>query len=215
MATATLQRRGAGATGARAVGGASSPGMTGRPASADDVVAPRLAMADDARGDEAFAELYAAHYAEAVRLAYLLCGQQERAEDAVADAFVKVWRAWRRGRIDSPRAYIRRAVVNTVNSRFRRLALERRELTRRSGDARGARAADEHLSERDELFAALAKLPQRQRTAIVLRYWEDLSEAGTAEVMGVATGTVKSSVSRGIATLRDLVGEVRDEGEVG
>ena len=214
MATATLLRGGASVTGARAVGGA-PPGAPPRPPSATGAVGPRAAMADDARGDEAFAELYAAHYAEAVRLAYLLCGQQERAEDAVADAFVKVWRAWRRGRIDSPRAYIRRAVVNTVNSRFRRLALERRELTRRSGDARGARADDEQVSERDALFTALAQLPQRQRTAIVLRYWEDLSEADTAEVMGVATGTVKSSVSRGIASLRELVGDRPDEGGAG
>ena len=208
MATATLLPRGASATGARALDGVPhgvSPGT--------DAAGSRAAVADDARSDEAFAELYAEHYAEAVRLAYLLCGQQERAEDAVADAFVKVWRAWRRGRIDNPRAYIRRAVVNTINSRFRRLALERRELARRSGDARGVRGDDEQVSERDELFTALAQLPQRQRTAIVLRYWEDLSEADTAEIMGVATGTVKSSVSRGITNLRELVGDASDGGQ--
>jgi DNA-directed RNA polymerase specialized sigma24 family protein len=72
-----------------------------------------------------FAGVFAAHHAEALRLAYLLCGDQQRAEDAVADAFVKVWRRWERGDIASPRAYIKRAVANEVNSRFRRLRLER------------------------------------------------------------------------------------------
>ena len=212
MATTTLRRGGVSAKGARASDDAPTKALPGT-TPATDVAGPQAVVADDARGDEAFAELYAEHYAEAVRLAYLLCGQQERAEDAVADAFVKVWRAWRRGRIDNPRAYIRRAVVNTVNSRFRRLALERRELARRSGDARGARGDDDQVSERDELFTALAQLPQRQRTAIVLRYWEDLSEADTAEVMGVAIGTVKSSVSRGIANLRGLIGDPSVGGE--
>lgn len=162
-------------------------------------------VADDLELEEGFSELYAAHHAEAVRLAYLLCGHQERAEDAVGDAFVKVWRAWNRGGIENPRAYIRRAVVNTVNSRFRRLALERREAERRSGDARGPERSDERLAQRDELVDALARLPARQRTAIVLRYWADLSEADAAEAMGVSPGTVKSSLSRGIQRLRDLV----------
>ncbi|MPZ89170.1 MAG: hypothetical protein GEU81_14105, partial [Nitriliruptorales bacterium] len=89
-----------------------------------------------------FADVYAAHHAEALRLAYLLCGDAHRAEDAVADAFVKVWRRWERGGIDSPRAYVRRAVVNEVNSRFRRLRLERREAQRRTGDDRGTQRHD-------------------------------------------------------------------------
>lgn len=155
--------------------------------------------------DDEFSDLYTAHHAEAVRLAYLLCGDRERAEDAVADAFVKVWRAWRRGGIDNPRAYIRRAVVNTVNSRFRRLALERREAERRTGDERGPERSDERIAQRDELFDALEMLPRRQRTAIVLRYWGDLSEADAAEAMGVSPGTVKSSLSRGLDRLRTLV----------
>src|SRR5688572_32676184 len=95
-----------------------------------------------------FADVYAAHHAEALRLAYLLCGDAHRAEDAVADAFVKVYRRMRRGDITSPRAYVRRAVVNELNSRFRRLALERREAAKRTGDDRGARSADEQLADR-------------------------------------------------------------------
>ncbi|MGH8897070.1 MAG: SigE family RNA polymerase sigma factor [Egibacteraceae bacterium] len=154
-----------------------------------------------------FADVYAAHHREAVRLAYLLCGDPHRAEDAVAEAFVKVYRQWRVGRITQPRAYIRRAVVNEVNSRFRRLALERRQAAVRSGDDRGARAPDQQVADADEMIAALAQLPTRQRTAIVLRYYLDLSEQDAATAMGVSVGTVKSSVSRGLERMRALVGE--------
>jgi RNA polymerase sigma-70 factor (sigma-E family) len=154
-----------------------------------------------------FAELFAAHHAEALRLAYLLAGDHHRAEDAVSEAFVRIYRAWRRGSIEQPRAYIRRAVVNEVNSRFRRLALERREAVRRHGDDRGVRGADEQVADHDQMFTALRQLPERQRTAVVLRYYADLSEAETAAAMGVAVGTVKSSVSRGLDRLRDLVKE--------
>lgn len=152
-----------------------------------------------------FADVFAAHHAEALRLAYLLTGDRHRAEDVVSDAFVKVYRRWRRGGIDQPRAYIRRAVVNEANSRFRRLAVERREAEKRSGDQRGTRAADEQVVDEALLFAALQMLPQRQRTAVVLRYYNDLSEADTAALMGVSVGTVKSTVSRGLNRLRAIV----------
>ncbi|WP_165492196.1 SigE family RNA polymerase sigma factor [Egibacter rhizosphaerae] len=156
---------------------------------------------------EDFTAIFAAHHDEAVRLAYLICGDQDRAEDAVADAMVKVWRAWQRGRIDNPRAYLRRAVVNQVNSRFRRLALERREAERRVGDDRGPRDPDTQVVDRDEIFEALQQLPSRQRTAIVLRYYEDLPEREAADLMGCSVGTVKSAVSRGLERLRSMVGE--------
>lgn len=154
-----------------------------------------------------FADVCAAHHADALRLAYLLTGDADRAEDAVADAFVKCYRRWRTGGIDQPRAYVRRAVVNEVNSRFRRLAVERREAAKRHGDTRGTRSADEQVVDRDEVFAALQALPARQRTAIVLRYYHDLSEADTAEAMAISVGTVKSSVSRGMERLRGLLSE--------
>jgi RNA polymerase sigma-70 factor (sigma-E family) len=154
-----------------------------------------------------FAEVFAACHPEALRVAYLLCGDQHRAEDAVADAFVKVWRRWERGGIEAPRAYVRRAVVNEVNSRFRRLRLERAQAERRTGDDRGMRGDDERVADSDELVTALRRLPERQRTAIVLRYYADLSEADTAATMGCSVGTVKSSVSRGLSRLRALVGE--------
>lgn len=154
-----------------------------------------------------FADVFAAHHPEALRIAYLLCGNPHRAEDAVADAFVKVYRRWSRGGIENPRAYIRRAVVNEVNSRFRRLALERREAGKRSGDDRGDRAHDDRLADADEMFAALRALPERQRTAVVLRYYADMTEADTADAMGVSLGTVKSTVSRALDRMRASMGE--------
>lgn len=169
-----------------------------------DVVAVRPTQAS---AQDAFAEVFAAHHHEALRLAYLLCGDAHRAEDAAAEAFTKMYRRWRRGGIDNPRAYVRRAVVNEVNSRFRRLALERREAGRRHGDDRGARSADEGIADRDEVLRALATLPVQQRTAVVLRYYTELSQAETAAAMGVAVGTVKSCVSRGLRRLRALLEE--------
>ena len=154
-----------------------------------------------------FAQVYAAHHAEALRLAYLLCGNRERAEDAVAEAFVRVYRQMGRSDIQHPRAYVRRAVVNEVNSRFRRLALERREASKRTGDDRGARGADEALADTDEMFAALRQLSDRQRTVVVLRFYEDLSEKAIAEAMGISIGTVKSTLSRGMDKLRSLLAE--------
>ncbi|MBA2730036.1 MAG: SigE family RNA polymerase sigma factor [Euzebyaceae bacterium] len=154
-----------------------------------------------------FAELYATHHAEALKLAYLLCGDPHRAEDAVAEVFAKVYRRARRHTVQQPRAYIRRAVVNEMNSRFRRLALERREAGRRSGDDRGARGVEEQHADADVVFTALHLLPRRQRTAVVLRYYADLSEADTAAVMGVSVGTVKSSVFRGLERMRAVLGQ--------
>jgi RNA polymerase sigma-70 factor (sigma-E family) len=156
---------------------------------------------------EGFTQVYAAHHAEALRLAYLLCGDPHRAEDAVAEAFVKVYRQMQRGAVEHPRAYLRRAVVNEINSRFRRLAVERREAAKRSGDARGLRAADEQLADTDEMFVALRHLPPRQRSVVVLRFYEDLPEKDIADVMGISIGTVKSTLHRGLARLRELVGE--------
>jgi RNA polymerase sigma-70 factor (sigma-E family) len=169
------------------------------------IVLKRQAATTAAESD--FADVYAAHHAEALRLAYLLCGDAHRAEDAVADAFVNVFRRMQRGAVADARAYLRRAVVNEINSRFRRLAVERREAAKRSGDERGMRPADDQLADADLILTALRALPQRQRTAVVLRYYLDLTEADTAAAMDVSVGTVKSSVSRALERLRSAVGE--------
>ena len=165
-----------------------------------------LSMVRTRTGEASFATVFNAHHREAVRLAYLLTGDHHQAEDIVADAFTKVWKQWEKGRVDNVRAYLRRAVVNESNSKLRRRYLERREAGTAKGDDRGVRLVDEQTADRDQVWQALQRLPERQRAAIVLRYYEDLPEAETADVLGVSVGTIKSQTSRGLDRLRELLG---------
>ena len=145
--------------------------------------------------------LYRAHAPEALRLAYLLTGERSLAEDLVQDAFVRVL-----GRFHDLRNrdafwwYLRRTIVNLAHSQFRRRRVERAWLERQR-PAEAAPSTDD-LGERERLRRALMTLRPEQRAAIVLRYYEDLSEADTAQALGVAIGTVKSMVSRGMERLR-------------
>lgn len=161
---------------------------------------------------EGFAALFDAHHQRAVRLAYLLVSDASLAEDIAAEAFAKVYVQWRRGQVRDPAAYLRRAVVNEANSRLRRRYLERREAQRRTADSRGVRCLDDGAADRDEVWQALRRLPPRQRQAIVLRYYEDLTEAETAAALGCAVGTVKSQVARGLRRLEVLLGAEAHEG---
>jgi len=151
-------------------------------------------------------ELYLGHADGAVRLAYLLTGDRDLAEDLVQDAFVRL-----AGRLDHMRdpgafeAYLRKTVVNLSNSHFRRRRVERNYEARARGGLSDA-APRHSIEERTALAASLRKLPQRQRAAIVLRFYEDLSEAQTADVIGCRPGTVKSLVSRGLESLRKEIG---------
>lgn len=165
-----------------------------------------LAFARTARGEDAsFAVVFNEHHRRAVRLAYLLTGDHHQAEDVVADAMAKVYVQWRRGRVEDVGPYLRRAVANQANSRLRRRYLERREAARRSGDDRGVKRVDDAAADRDAVWQAIQQLPDRQRQVVVLRYYEDLSEVDTADVLGISTGTVKSSLSRGLARLEELL----------
>ena len=153
------------------------------------------------------AELYARHAGEALRLAYLLTGNAALAEDLVQDAFVRL--AGRLLHLRDPggfHAYLRTTLGNLARSHFRRRAVERRCIERQA-DPRPFDPPD--LSDREGMRHALLALPLRQRTAVVLRYFEDLSEAQTAELMRCRPGAVKSLVSRGITTLRMTLGEDR------
>ncbi|MEX2551314.1 MAG: SigE family RNA polymerase sigma factor [Nitriliruptoraceae bacterium] len=155
--------------------------------------------------ERSFAAVFNAHHREAVRLAYLLVSDADLAEDVVAEAFTKVYRRWVRGEVRDVGAYLRRAVANEANSRLRRRYRERAEASRRSGDDRGVQAVDDGAADRDEVWRALARLPDRQRHAIVLRYYEDLPEAEVADILGVSVGTVKSQVSRGLDRLTGII----------
>lgn len=152
-----------------------------------------------------FAAVFNAHHRQAVRLAYLLVSDPHLAEDVVSEAFAKVYVRWAKGEVRDVGSYLRRAVANEANSRLRRRYLERRVAEERSGDDRGVRLVDDQAAEHDEVWQAIQRLPDRQRTAVVLRYYEDLSEADTAEVLGCSVGTVKSQVSRGLARLQELL----------
>lgn len=157
-------------------------------------------------------ELYARHADDAVRLAFLLTGDRGLAEDLVQDAFVRL--AGRLVHLRDPGAfdaYLRRTVLNLTNSHFRRKRVERAYLARARG-AIGTQEgrSDPSVEDRDALWRALGRLSKRQRVAIVLRFYEDLSEREVSEILKCRPGTVKSLVSRGLATLRnEIEGESR------
>jgi RNA polymerase sigma-70 factor (sigma-E family) len=152
-------------------------------------------------------DLYRLHAEEATRLAYLITGDRALAEDLVQDAFVKL-----AGRLFHLRdaggfeAYLRRTVVNLANSHFRRRKVERRYAEGQATLPPPTQEPD--IPTRQTARAALLGLPVRQRTAIVLRFYVDLSEAQTADLMGCRKGTVKSLVSQGLAKLRPLMAGV-------
>jgi RNA polymerase sigma-70 factor (sigma-E family) len=145
--------------------------------------------------------LYRAHVADALRVAYLLTGDRTLAEDLTQDAFVRVFASFHDLRNkDAFWWYLRRTLVNQSRSYFRRRRVERSYLARQ----RAAEAASEtDLGERERLRAALMTLRPEQRAAVVLRYYEDLTEAATAEILGRPIGTVKSMVSRAMDRLRE------------
>jgi RNA polymerase sigma-70 factor (sigma-E family) len=166
----------------------------------------RLATREDAYVTDGpggrLGELYARHAAEATRLAYLLTGDRQLAEDLVQDAFVKL--AGRLVHLRDPGAfdaYLRRTVVNLANSHFRRKQVERTYLSRTAAEPPVFGEAPD-TGRRDELWDGLLRLPIRQRTAIVLRVYEDLPEDRVADILGCRPGTVRSLVSRGLAELR-------------
>jgi RNA polymerase sigma-70 factor (sigma-E family) len=151
---------------------------------------------------EAFAEIVAAEHDRALRLAYLLAGDRDAAEDAVAEAFARTYEKWRAGKVGDVGPYVRRAVHNQVKNQRRAIARRRAHEQRRRGDDRGQAGPTGQVAARDTLLDLLERLPHRQRAAIVLRYYEGCSEAETAEALGCRPGTVKSLTSRGTQALR-------------
>lgn len=158
--------------------------------------------------DEAeFTEFVAATTGRLCRMAYLMCGDWHRAEDAVQDAMVKVYRRWRHlHRGDRLSGYANRVVVTTVLDQRRRSW--RREVLTADGAVRSddsspdaARCIDDRL----QVVQALAALPPGQRACVVLRHYADLSVEETAEILGVGAGGVKSQTARGLDRLRELM----------
>jgi RNA polymerase sigma-70 factor (sigma-E family) len=147
-----------------------------------------------------------------LRTAYLMAWDLAEAEDLVQETLLRVARRWDRVRaMDHPAAYARRILVNLAIDGAQQQARRQGELAATAGAA--ARDQADRRAERDlgavdahaELLDVLGSLPARQRTVIVLRYWEDLPEAQVAAILGCPVGTVKSLAARGLARLRDAI----------
>lgn len=141
-----------------------------------------------------FVDLYRGSYASMVRLAYLLTAADPAAEELVQEAFLRVRTRWER--VDNPAAYLRVAVVNACRNHQRRRVLE---LHHR------AVVVDASRDSPEEMRDAITALPPRQRTALVLRYYEDLPEADIAGVLGCSVPAVKSLLHRALQDLRKVI----------
>lgn len=163
----------------------------------------------DAEREADFTAYVRAREQSLARLAYLLTGERDTAEDLLQNTLAKVYRHWDRvqaaGLVD---AYVRRIMLNENNSRWRRL-LRRHE----SPSSHVLEVIDTPRvtgldpAEAIDLWRLVQGLPTQQRAAVVLRYYEDLTEAQTAQVLGCSVGTVKSHTSRAIAALRTRMSE--------
>ncbi len=153
--------------------------------------------------DRAVTELYAMHYRALVRLAALLVRDTPTAEEVVQDSFVAMHGGWQRLRdAEKALAYLRQAVVNRSRSVLRHRTVVDKNLQKAPPDMPSAEHGALVLLERDAVVAALRDLPDRQREAIVLRYYADLSEAEIAAAMKISRGAVKSHTARGMTALR-------------
>ena len=152
------------------------------------------------RDTDSFADFVRDRSPELLRSAWLLTGDWHAAHDLVQTALEKCWPKWGR-RIEHPEAYVRRVLLTTYLSwRRRRWTMEV------PSEDLPEQAADGDHDLRLALIGALARLTPRQRAVIVLRYFDDLSEAETAELLGCSVGTVKSHASRGLQELRATPG---------
>ncbi|RAO27454.1 RNA polymerase sigma-E factor [Micromonospora noduli] len=149
-----------------------------------------------------FEEYAFARTSALVRLARLLTGDEHRAEDLVQDVLARAYARWGRiSRTDRPDAYVRRMLVNTHNSWWRRLSSREISVAAvldQAGDVDEATG----VAERDALWRLVCDLPARQRTVIVLRYYEDLDDTSIAEILACSTGTVRTHARRALAALR-------------
>src|ERR1700691_5485954 len=153
--------------------------------------------------DRAVTELYSVHYRALVRLAALLVRDTPTAEEVVQDAFVAMHGGWQRLRdAEKALAYLRQSVVNRSRSVLRHRTVVDKNLQKAPPDMPSAEHGALVLLERSAVVAALHGLPERQRQAIVLRYYADLSEAEIADTMGISRGAVKSHTARGMTSLR-------------
>ncbi|GIJ22459.1 SigE family RNA polymerase sigma factor [Micromonospora lutea] len=156
--------------------------------------------------DDGFREFVEIRYTDLIRTAYLLTGSRHAAEDLVQIALMRAMRRWRQ--VDEPMAYVRRIMVNERTRLWRRFG-SREFLAGVTGAWQTPTGPSRDLADdivaRDEVLAALHRLPPRMRAVLVLRYWEDLTESQIADALGCSVGTVKSQASRALARLRTVL----------
>jgi RNA polymerase sigma-70 factor (sigma-E family) len=159
-----------------------------------------------------FAEFYAAARDDCLRIVLVSVGDRQLAEDLVAEAFTRAWSSWRTVRSHpAPRAWVVRTALNAHVSWWRR---RRREVTLDDHDVPSTTAREPAVGETlvdDVLVAAVRQLPARQREVIVLRVFFDLDTQTTANVLGIAPGTVGVHLHRAIARLRDQIPSFREQ----
>ncbi|MFE7764577.1 SigE family RNA polymerase sigma factor [Streptomyces sp. NPDC057438] len=162
-------------------------------------------VVDDAASVE-FHAFFERHYAELSRLAHLLTGEADAADDLAADALLAMWHRWDRVRAaDHPVAYARGVVANLARTRIRSAVRERRRITL-FWSQREEKSDNPDVPGVVDVQSALRRLPFRKRACVVLRHAFDLSEKDTALALGVSVGTVKSQTSKGMAELQKLLG---------
>jgi RNA polymerase sigma-70 factor (sigma-E family) len=155
---------------------------------------------------DAVTQLYSTHYRSLVRLAGLLVRDEPTAEEVVQECFVTMHDGWHRLREeDKALSYLKQAVVNRARSVLRHRSVVDRNAPKPAPDMPSAEQGAIALLERSAVIAALQDLPARQREALVLRYYADLSEAQIAAMMGISKGAVKSHTARGMSSLRAVL----------
>ncbi len=164
---------------------------------------PLVSARADSDADQAVTELYIAHYRSLVRLAALLVRDLGTAEEVVQDAFVAMHGGWYRLRDNEKAlAYLRQAVVNRSRSVLRHRQVVDRNAPKPQPDMPSAEHGAIALFERSAVIAALRTLPARQREALVLRFYADMTEAQIADTMRISRGAVKSHTARAMQALR-------------
>jgi RNA polymerase sigma-70 factor (sigma-E family) len=172
----------------------------------------------NAEAENDYREFVAGQLQPLLRTAYLLCGQWHTAEDLVQITLVQLYRAWPRAASwEEPRAYARQMLTNNYLSARRRRWRGEQPVADLPADRNATRHPDPTgaVADREWQRQLLMRLPPRQRAVLVLRFWDDFDVAGTARLLGISPGTVKSQTADGLATLRQALAEQsRDEQEL-
>ena len=189
--------------------------MDGDPVDDDPVGGP-VAVDGDLTADVAVTALFDAHYTRMLRVAAVLLDDVAAAEDVVQEAFLNLHQSWPRVRDKSQAAgYLHRSVVNGARTRLRRRSLARRLRPTAPDPAASAETVVLDGVPAGPLVSALRALPRREREVVLLRHYLDLSERQTADALGLRLGSVKAYGSRGLASLRALLGERLEHRESG